>query len=106
MNAYNIILAFKWMRVNALFWMREKIVSEVEIMNLKRLKNLREDKDMLQADVAKILQITRQQYSLYETEKRTLPIDLLDILATYYETSTDYLLGRTNIKEPYPRAKK
>lgn len=75
-------------------------------MNLKRLKNLREDKDMLQADVAKILQITRQQYSLYETEKRTLPIDLLDILATYYETSTDYLLGRTNIKEPYPRAKK
>ena len=86
--------------------MREKIVSEVEIMNLKRLKNLREDKDMLQADVAKILQITRQQYSLYETEKRTLPIDLLDILATYYETSTDYLLGRTNIKEPYPRIKK
>lgn len=70
-------------------------------MNLRRLKDLREDKGLMQYDVAKILKITRQQYGLYETEKRTLPIDLLDILATYYETSTDYILGRTNIKEPY-----
>lgn len=74
-------------------------------MELKRLKNLREDRDLLQSDIAKILKITRQQYSLYETEKRTLPIDLLDILANYYQTSTDYILGRTNIKEPYPRKK-
>lgn len=72
-------------------------------MNLQRLKDLREDKNLLQSDISKILKITRQQYSLYETEKRTLPIDLLDILATYYETSTDYILGRTNVKEPYPR---
>lgn len=75
-------------------------------MELKRLRNLREDKDLLQNDIAKILKITRQQYSLYETEKRTLPIDLLDILATYYETSTDYILGRTNIKQPYPKNRK
>ena len=74
-------------------------------MNLRRLKDLREDKGLLQSDIAKILKITRQQYGLYETERRTLPIDLLDILATYYETSTDYILGRTNIKEPYQRKK-
>ncbi len=75
-------------------------------MNLKRLKDLREDKDMLQNDIAKILKITRQQYSLYETEKRTMPIDLIDILATYYDTSIDYIMGRTNIKEPYPKNRK
>lgn len=75
-------------------------------MNLKRLKDLREDKDMLQNDIAKILKITRQQYSLYETEKRTIPIDLIDILATYYDTSIDYIMGRTNIKEPYPKNRK
>ncbi len=75
-------------------------------MNLKRLRDLREDNDLLQSDIAKILRITRQQYSLYETEKRTLPIDLLDILATYYNTSTDYILGRTNIKKAYPKKEK
>lgn len=75
-------------------------------MNLKRLKDLREDKDMLQNDIAKILKITRQQYSLYETERRTMPIDLIDILATYYNTSIDYIMGRTNIKEPYPKNRK
>lgn len=78
----------------------------VRNMELKRLKDLREDNDLLQSDIARILKITRQQYSLYETEKRTLPIDLLDTLATYYETSTDYILGRTNIKTPYPKTKK
>lgn len=72
-------------------------------MELRRLKDLREDKGLIQSDIAKLLKITRQQYGLYETEKRTLPIDLLDILATYYNTSTDYILGRTNIKEPYPK---
>ena len=72
-------------------------------MNLKRLKDLRQDKELYQEDIAKILKITRQQYSLYELEKRTLPIDLLDILANFYETSTDYILNRTNIKKPYPK---
>lgn len=70
-------------------------------MNLKRLKDLREDKDLKQEEISKILKITRQQYGLYETQKRTIPIDLLDILATFYNTSIDYIVGRTNIKEPY-----
>lgn len=71
-------------------------------MYLKRLKDLREDNELYQIDIARLLNITRQQYSLYELGKRTLPIDLLDRLATFYETSTDYILGRTNNKTPYP----
>ena len=70
-------------------------------MYLKRLKDLREDNELRQDDIAKILNITRQQYSLYELGKRTLPIDLLNILAEFYNTSTDYILGRTNNKNTY-----
>lgn len=75
-------------------------------MYIKRLKDLREDKDKYQQEIADILQITRQQYSLYEIGKRDIPIDLLNVLAEYYNTSLDYIVGRTNIKEPYPRNKK
>lgn len=67
-------------------------------MNVKRLKDLREDKDKSQSDIAKILKITQQQYSLYETGLRLIPIDKLCILTDYYKTSTDYILGRTNTK--------
>lgn len=74
-------------------------------MNIKKLKDLREDRDLFQEDIAKILMITRQQYGLYETGKRTIPIDLLDKLADFYNTSVDYIIGRTIIKEPYPRKK-
>ncbi len=70
-------------------------------MFLKRLKNLREDNDLFQQDIANLLKITRQQYSLYELGKRDLPIDLLVTLATFYKTSSDYILELTNIKEPY-----
>lgn len=75
-------------------------------MNLKRLKDLREDHDLTQEDVSKILEISRPQYSLYETGKRTIPIDLLSKLSKYYKTSIDYIVGNTNISTPYPPAKK
>lgn len=70
-------------------------------MYLKRLKDLREDNELKQDDIAKLLNITRQQYSLYELGKRTIPIDLVNILANFYNTSVDYIMGRTNIKTPY-----
>ena len=70
-------------------------------MYLKRLKDLKEDNELRQDDIARILNITRQHYSLYELGKRTLPIDLLNILAEFYNTSTDYILGRTNNKDTY-----
>lgn len=73
-------------------------------MYLKRMKDLREDNDLLQKQIAEELKIRRQVYGLYENGKRTLPIDLLDKLANYYHVSTDYIMGRTNQKTPYPKA--
>ncbi len=68
-------------------------------MYLKKLKDLRIDNDLYQKEVASILKITRQQYGLYESGKRDIPIDLLIKLADFYHVSTDYILGRTNKKE-------
>jgi len=72
-------------------------------MYLKRLKELREDHDLLQKQVAIALKITRQQYGLYENGDRTLPIDKLFILSKLYETSANYILGLTDEIKPYPR---
>lgn len=72
-------------------------------MYLKRLKDLREDKDLLQKDIAKILSIKQQQYSLYETGTRDLPLELAIILSDFYNTSIDYIVGKTNYKKPYPK---
>lgn len=74
-------------------------------MYIKKLKDLREDNDLLQKQVAITLNITRQQYGLYENGLREIPIEKLNILADFYNTSTDYILGRTNEKKPYPRIK-
>ncbi len=72
-------------------------------MNIKRLKDLREDNDLSQKEIAKLLNTTQQQYSKYELGIRLIPIDKLNILADFYQTNTDYLLGRTNVKKPYPK---
>ncbi len=74
-------------------------------MYLERLKNLREDHDLLQKQIAITLNITRQQYGLYENGQREIPIEKLNKLADFYNTSTDYILGRTNEEKPYPRIK-
>jgi len=67
-------------------------------MYFRRLKDLREDNDLYQHDIAKLLKITRQQYSLYETGRRDIPVELLIILADFYKTSIDYIVGRQNKK--------
>lgn len=74
-------------------------------MDIKRLKDLREDKDLLQKDIAKILNTTQQHYSRYELGIIEIPLRHLNILAEFYNTSIDYIVGRTNIKEPYPKNK-
>lgn len=74
-------------------------------MYLKRLKDMREDKDLLQKQVAIILKITRQQYGLYENGERKIPIDKITELAKFYNTSVDYLLELTDEIKPYPRKK-
>ncbi len=73
-------------------------------LNINRLKEIRQDKDVYQKDIAKILNTSQKQYSLYETGIRLIPIDKLVILAQYYNTSTDYLLGLTDERKPYPKS--
>ena len=63
-----------------------------------RLRDLREDRDINQQDVAKVLGITRQQYQLYESGKREIKVYQLLELAEFYNVSKDYILGRTNRK--------
>ena len=71
-------------------------------MYQNRLRDLREDKDLKQKDIADMLNIHQTTYSDYELGRLNIPISSLHILADYYHVSTDYLLGRTNRKEPYP----
>ena len=70
-----------------------------------RLKDLREDNDLSQQDIAEYLNIPTRTYSSYENEERGLPIDILIKLAKFYNTSTDFILRLTNISKPYPNRK-
>lgn len=72
---------------------------------MNRLKDLREDKDLKQIDIARIINISQTNYSKYELEKINIPIDTLKKLALYYNTSIDYILCMTNDKKPYTRIK-
>lgn len=72
---------------------------------ITKLKKLRKDNKFIQKDIAKILDITQSQYSLYENNLRSIPIKKLIILAKYYDVSVDYLLGLTNERKPYPKIK-
>ncbi len=65
-----------------------------------RLKDLREDNDLTQKQVAEFLLITQQQYSLYERGYRDISSDCLVSLANFYKTSVDYILGRTDNPKP------
>ncbi|MCI9271831.1 MAG: helix-turn-helix transcriptional regulator [Dorea sp.] len=67
-------------------------------MDIKHIRDIREDNDMTQAQIAKILNISQRAYSYYETGQHNIPLNILCQLADYYKCSTDYLLGRTNIK--------
>ena len=69
----------------------------------QRIRDLREDRDMTQSEVAEILNCTQVCYSNYETGKRDIPTEVLIKLAELHGTSTDYLLNRTTIKKPYPK---
>lgn len=68
-----------------------------------RLRDLREDMDLKQKALADMLRIHQTTYSDYELGKINIPIHVLHTLADYYNVSTDYLLGRTNVKSPYPK---
>ncbi len=65
-------------------------------MYFQRLRDLREDKDLKQVQVAEILGIQQTVYSRYERGYQTIPVEHLLALADFYNVSTDYILGRTN----------
>lgn len=65
-------------------------------MYFQRLRDLREDKDLKQVQVAEILGIQQTVYSRYERGYQTIPVEHLLVLADFYGVSTDYILGRTN----------
>lgn len=71
----------------------------------KRLKELREDKDLTQSKVAKYLNMSQTGYSKYETGENDIPTRILIHLAKFYNTSVDYLLELTNETQPYKRIK-
>lgn len=68
-----------------------------------RIRDLREDQDLNQADIAKLLSVTQTTYSRYETGVLDIPSQSLIKLAQYYSTSIDYLLELTDMKKPYPK---
>ncbi len=74
-------------------------------MVYRRLRDLREDRDLLQKDIAEVLQCSQVCYSHYELGKRDIPTEVLVRLAAFYHTSVDYLLGLTDDARPYPRSK-
>ena len=71
-------------------------------MVYKRIRDLREDKDLTQTDMAKYLNISQRAYSRYENGERSIPIETLSLLADFHGTSIDYLVNRTDFKKPYP----
>lgn len=71
------------------------------IMKL-RIRDIREDRDITQKQIADYLMCDQSLYSKYEREEREIPLHLMVRLAQYYQVSVDYLAGLTNIKTPYP----
>ena len=69
------------------------------MFHYQRFKDLREDKDLSQADIAKLLDTTQQTYSLWERGDREMPLHLAMTLAKFYKVSMDYITGLTNSKK-------
>ena len=70
-------------------------------MKFKRIRDLREDADLSQAQMGKILNLTQRSYSYYESGERTIPVEILIAIAEFHKVSVDYILGLTDIKKPY-----
>lgn len=69
----------------------------------ERIRQLREDKDLTQTEIAAYLNCSQRIYSNYERSEVDLPTGILIKLAEFHQTSTDYLLSRTNRRKPYPK---
>ncbi len=69
----------------------------------ERIRNMREDNDMTQAQMAEYLNIHQTTYSDYEIGKLNIPVAVLDKIADLFKTNVDYLIGRTDQTKPYPK---
>ena len=74
-----------------------------EVLNFENIRNLRIDNSHTQQQIADYLNIKQNTYSQYETGALNYPVDILMKLADFYGVSVDYLLGRTDVKKPYPK---
>lgn len=72
----------------------------------ERIRNLREDADLTQKQVADYLKIHQTTYSDYELGRLNIPVVILKKLSDLYHTSIDYLVGQTDEKKPYPPSKR
>ena len=75
-------------------------------MNIQRIRDLREDSDYTQEYIAKLLNVNQRTYSRYENGEHAIPLTILSFLADFYETSVDYLIGKTDVRTAYPPSKK
>lgn len=74
-----------------------------EIMRFETIRNLRIDHGYTQKEIAEYLNVKQNTYSQYEIGRLNYPIDAIMKLADFYDVSVDYLLGRTDVKIPYPK---
>lgn len=92
--------------VYVLVWLiLEKTSERMDCFFVYRLRDLREDSDLKQRDLAAVLNCSQACYSRYELGNREIPMELLCQLADYYCTSVDYILGRTDEIKPYPKSR-
>ena len=71
----------------------------------ERIRNLREDSDLTQAEIGKLINVPQRTYAYYESGERMIPPQVLVALAKHYDVSVDYLLGLTDEKKPKPNKK-
>ena len=71
---------------------------------MERLRDIREDRDLKQSDIAKLLNVSQQTYSRYENDEISIDKESLMKLALFYNTSVDYLLELTDERKPYPKS--
>jgi len=89
-------------KVNAAICGIYNLILEVIDMKYRRIKDLREDNDITQKEIAGYLSVSRSAYQNYESDMRKIPVDILSKIADYYNTSVDYLINRTDEPKPYP----
>ena len=98
-----VIIYYNLIQVKCKYFVSGYIIVAYEVICVyPRIRNMREDHDLSQTKLAKKLGMSQTGYSKYETGENDIPTPILIALAELYQTSIDYLLGLTDVQEPYP----